>query len=204
MVHIFRCELPFDFEDQTVHRPEHDDEDRHLCEEWETGCQRVDLVLLVQLHHLGVQLLTVALELRLQSAHLGLQALHLEHALRALQCEGSDEEHHDDGNETDRDCITVCPGIKRGNQASSKFKHVGQQLSGVESEVSMTVREDRRVSRISGTGSNPEGPKGRHRLRRRTVSTSPRHGPCVEIASEAYSEHVGKNRQGEGAPGRSD
>jgi hypothetical protein len=40
----------------------------------------------------------------------------------------------------------VGPGVKRGNEAGSKFKHEGQQLSRVESWVSMTVREERVVS----------------------------------------------------------
>jgi hypothetical protein len=177
MVQILRRKLSIDLKNQSVHCAEHDDENRHLCEKWEAGGERIDLVLLIELHHLGIQLLAIALELRLQAPHLGLQTLHLEHALRALQRERGDEEHHDNGNEADRDGVVVGPGVKRSNQAGGKFKHEGQQLSRVESWVSMTVRGEGVVSRRSGTGSNPDGPNGRHLLRRRIVSHSPRHGP---------------------------
>ena len=39
----------------------------------------------------------------------------------------------DDGDESDGDVVAVGPGIERSNEASSKFKHEGQQLSRVES-----------------------------------------------------------------------
>jgi len=54
----------------------------------------------------------------------------------------------------------------------------------------------------SGTGSKPDGPSGRHRVRRLTASQVPRRDPCTSTASSAYAEHDGKNRQGDGRPSR--
>jgi len=44
---------------------------------------------------------------------------------------------------------------------------------------------------LSGTGSYPDVPPGRHRQIRLTLKTNPRKIPCFLIASIAYSEHVG-------------
>lgn len=52
----------------------------------------------------------------------------------------------------------------------------------------------------SGTGSQPEGPKGRHRLNLRRDNNAPRSTPKRVTASSAYEEQVGVNRQGEGRP----
>ena len=57
-----------------------------------------------------------------------------------------------------------------------------------------------RIGAGSGTGSYPDGPNGRQRVRRRTVRSRPRRVPCTSNASCAYAEHDGKNRQGEGRP----
>jgi len=57
---------------------------------------------------------------------------------------------------------------------------------------------------FSGTGSNPDGPKGRQRNNRLIMSQPPRREPWISIASWAYSEQEGKKRQGEGLLGRSD
>lgn len=46
-----------------------------------------------------------------------------------------------------------------------------------------------------GTGSCPPLCHGPHLTRRRTASRLPRNGPCTVIASRAYSEHDGVNRQ---------
>jgi hypothetical protein len=55
-----------------------------------------------------------------------------------------------------------------------------------------------------GTGSNPDGPKGRQRNNRLTISQPPWREPCKSMASWAYSEQEGKNRHGDGLLGRSD
>lgn len=54
----------------------------------------------------------------------------------------------------------------------------------------------------SGTGSKPEGPKGRQRIKRRAANHEPRAAPNSVTASRAYSEHDGKNRHGDGRPSR--
>ena len=51
----------------------------------------------------------------------------------------------------------------------------------------------RRVGAGCGTGSNPPGVKGWQRNRRHAASPQPRNGPCVAMATAAYSEQVGMN-----------
>ncbi len=51
------------------------------------------------------------------------------------------------------------------------------------------------VSFRDGTGSNPYLPNGRHLLSLLIVKIIPCNGPCISIASIAYSEQVGVNRQ---------
>ncbi len=72
---------------QAVEHPEHDEEDGHLRHQRQTRGHGIDLVLLVELHHLFVELRLVVAMLVLQLAHLRREPLHLEHALRALQRE---------------------------------------------------------------------------------------------------------------------
>jgi hypothetical protein len=55
-----------------------------------------------------------------------------------------------------------------------------------------------------GTGSNPDGPKGRQRNNRLIMSQPPRREPWISIASWAYSEQEGKNLQGDGLLGHKD
>src|ERR1017187_198543 len=45
-----------------------------------------------------------------------------------------------------------------------------------------------------GTGSSPPRLKGWHRSKRHAARPTPRKGPWLAIATEAYSEHVGRNR----------
>src|SRR5208282_4002612 len=47
--------------------------------------------------------------------------------------------------------------------------------------------------RAGGTGSKPPGVKGWQRSRRHAASPEPRNGPCVAMATAAYSEQVGMN-----------
>ena len=78
---------------QAVQNLEHDDEHRHLRHDRQTRGHRVDLVLLIELHHLFVELGLVVAVLVLELAHLGGQALHLEHALGALQRQRCGDRH---------------------------------------------------------------------------------------------------------------
>jgi hypothetical protein len=57
---------------------------------------------------------------------------------------------------------------------------------------------------FGGTGSNPDGPKGRQRNNRLIMSQPPLLEPWISIASWAYSEQEGKKRQGDGLFGHSD
>src|SRR5918996_1860019 len=86
------------------------DEHGHLKEEREAPAQRVDLVLLVQLHDLFVELLPVPLVLLLQRLDLGLDLLHLVHRSGLLQREGDQDDPNgqrekDDGHPVGRDGI---------------------------------------------------------------------------------------------------
>ena len=79
------------------------DEDRHLGQERQATPERVDLVLLVELHQLFVELLLVVLVLRLQLLHLGLRPLHGDHRLRLLGGEREEDQPHHDGEHDDRE-----------------------------------------------------------------------------------------------------
>src|ERR1700716_1793412 len=59
-------------------------------------------LLLVELHHLFVELLAVALVLRLQLLDLGLQPLHRQHRPRRLRGQREQDEHHRDREQDDR------------------------------------------------------------------------------------------------------
>jgi hypothetical protein len=146
---------------EAVQHPVHDDEHRHLQQQREARGHRVDLVLLVQLHHLFVELLSIAAVLLLQLAHLGLQLLHLEHALGALQHERGSDDHHDHGDHRDGDDVVVREAVEPGQQRCGRLEEAGDH------EV---------IFFPSGTGSYPDGPNGRQRTRRRPSTTAP--APC--------------------------
>ena len=156
---------------EAVENAEHDDEHRHLSEQRQTRRQRVDLVLLVELHHLFVQLLPIVAMRLLQTTHLGLQALHLEHALGALQGERREDEHDRDGDQRDGACVAVHEAVELADEPGCCLEHGSYLLE-------MT-------SWGSGTGSKPDGPKGRQRASRRSVSQKPWAVPCVSNASWA-------------------
>ena len=83
--------------------PEERDEDRELDEEWQATRQGIDLVLLVELHHLLVLLLLVVLVLRLDLLDLGLGSLHRHHRFGLLGRQREQHEHHQDGEQDDGD-----------------------------------------------------------------------------------------------------
>ncbi len=82
---------------------EEGEEDRELHHERQAPGERVDLVLLVELHDLFVELLAVALVFRLELLDLGLDPLHGEHRLRLLGRERVEHEHHGEGHQDDGD-----------------------------------------------------------------------------------------------------
>ena len=108
---------------------EHDDEHRHLSHERQTGRHRVDLVLLVELHHLFVELLAVAAVLVLELAHLRGQSLHFKHALGALEDQRRDHQHHDHGDHADRQGVVAGQCIQPGQQCSGYFKDASEHGS---------------------------------------------------------------------------
>ena len=145
---------------------EHDDEDRELQQQRETRGQRIDLVLLVELHHLFVQLLAIATVLLLQPSQLRLQPLHLEHALGGLQLEGCGDEHHHQCDHRDGEDVVVGEVVELGQQPGRSL----EQTKG--DHASARFRR-----KVSGTGSHPDGPNGRQRRKRRRVRSSPRPVP---------------------------
>ena len=82
-------------------------------------------MLLVELHHLFIELLAVVLVLLLQATHLGLQGLHLEHSLGALEGEGGDQQHDHERHKGDRDCIVMRKAVKLVYEPGGCIKHWG-------------------------------------------------------------------------------
>ena len=87
---------------RVAHDAEERQEDRHLHQERETTRERVDLVLLVELHHLFVELGAVVLVLRLELLDLRLRPLHGHHRLGLLGREREHHQHHEDREQDDR------------------------------------------------------------------------------------------------------
>ena len=78
---------------------EHHKEHGHLSEERQARRHRVDLVLLVELHHLLVERLAVAAVLFLEARHFRCQSLHFQHSLGALQGQRGHQHHHEHGDQ---------------------------------------------------------------------------------------------------------
>src|SRR5215469_5275535 len=74
------------------------DEDRQLQRHRRASAQRIDVIALVEIHHLFLQLLVVVLELVAQALNLRLQALHLHHRSLSFdrQRQESDPDQHRD------------------------------------------------------------------------------------------------------------
>jgi hypothetical protein len=66
-------------------------------------------------------------------------------------------------------------------------------MAGGAQPQSLLERAGARRLDAGGTGSKPPGVKGWQRTRRHAASPQPRNGPCVAMATAAYSEHVGMN-----------
>ena len=168
---------------QAVEDAEHDEEDGHLRHQRQTRGHGIDLVLLVELHHLFVELRLVVAMLVLQLAHLRREPLHLEHALGALQRQRRGHGHDDRGDHRDGGDVAAREAVEPRQQNGRNREHwsatllAGQGLAGGARSVWADL--------ASGTGSHPEGPNGRHRTRRRTVRDAPRRVPWVSKASSA-------------------
>ena len=108
---------------EAVEHAVHDEEHRHLQQQRQARRQRIDLVLLIELHHLFVELLAITAMLCLEPLHLRLQTLHLEHALGALERERGHEDHHGERDQRDREGIVVGQAVELGNEPSWAFEH---------------------------------------------------------------------------------
>ena len=108
---------------QSVQDAIHDEEDGHLQQQRQTRGQGIHLVLLVELHHLFVELLAIVFVLGLKLLHFRLQALHFEHALGALQGQWGDQHHHGERNECNSDRIVMRQRIELRYEPSGTFKH---------------------------------------------------------------------------------
>ena len=105
------------------HAVQHD-EDRHLDQEGQAPAERVDLVLLVELHQLFVELLPVALVLLLDLLHLGLEPLHLQHRLRALEGQRREQHHHREGEERDGDGVVGDQAVEPSQDCGDGVEHL--------------------------------------------------------------------------------
>ena len=171
-------------------------EDRELEHQRQAPAQRVDLVLLVELHHLFVELLAVpTLVLGLEGLDLRLQLLHLLHRARLLDRQ---RQHHqpdgcgqqDDGDEEVEELVeeldhgTATAGLSGFVRSATVTCPVPGPRSGSPSPAGASGARP-------GTRSMPPGFQGWHRPRRRTASQPPRTRPCVARASCAYAEQEG-------------
>ena len=81
-------------------------------------------MLLVELHHLFVELLAVALVLLLDLLHLGLEALHLQHRLRALEGQRGQQDHHREGEERDGDGVVGDQAVEPSQDGGDGVEHL--------------------------------------------------------------------------------
>ena len=188
-------------------RLEERDEDRHLQEKGQTPAERVDLVLLVELHHLFVELLAVVLVLRLELLDLGLHPLHGDHRLRLLRGEREQHEPHRDREQDDRDTRVRDDGVEEREDRAQALRGWSPrwprrscrrsfQVPNVCSAPWMRgVGATLDIRRAAGTGSKPPACHGWHRPIRRMPIQTPRPRPWSSIASRVYSEQVGAKRQ---------
>ena len=144
--------------------PVEDQEDWDLEEKWKTTADRVDVVLLVELHHLDVHLFAlVFVVLVLNCLELRLKELHLEHGSGAGQCQRRRDNQHTKCQQNDRDRIGVAQVIEKRKQASDKIEH--------------------QFAFRTGTGSAPCPPQGWHRQIRVRPSQEPLITPKSSMAS---------------------
>ena len=98
--------------------PEQREQHRHLDDERQAAGERVDVVLLVELHQLFVLLLLVVLVLRLELLDLRLDALHRDHRSRLLRGQRQQHRHDGAGQQDDRDAQVGDDGVEDGEEPS--------------------------------------------------------------------------------------
>jgi hypothetical protein len=162
-------------------------EHRCLGQQRQTRGHRVDLVLLVELHHLFVELGAVVAILVLQLAHLRRQLLHLEHALGALERERCGDGHHHGGDHRDRDGVAVRQTVEPRQQGGRNLEHrlsrplghrgtarPGDRRLGCRRERSASVRGPGRIRSARTVDIAPDGRTSATRLVRCRAARTPR------------------------------
>src|SRR3979490_3450544 len=104
-------------------------EDRQLCDEREAGPERVDLVLLVELHQLLLLALLVLLVLRLDRLHLGLQTLESLHRVELLERQRNQKRADHDREEDDRPSPRNSDGVVE--ELQYRLEDIDQRLEDV-------------------------------------------------------------------------
>src|SRR6185437_4952062 len=153
-----------------------------------TAAQRVDAVLLVELHRLFVEPLLIVLVLLAELRELRHVRLHLLHGVPLLD----EQRHHDEPHQHHEQDDRQAPGhaARRTEQVRESrmdlHHHPCDRLEQRIEEAHRTTPWGR-----GGTGSYPPGLKGWQRDSRRAASQSPRTAPCAQSASRAYSLQEG-------------
>jgi hypothetical protein len=167
--------------------------DRQLRDQGQARGERIDVVLLVELHHLLVQALLVVLVLRLQFLDVGRQALKRLHRLELLQGQRQQRRAHHDRQADDRQAPAAAHDVVV-DEHQDRLEDVDERLEDV--RVDERHHEVRgRKTRCCSTGSKPPWLHGLQRSRRQAASTRPRSMPNLRIACAAYSEQVGSYLQ---------
>jgi hypothetical protein len=172
---------------------EEGDEERDLQQQRQARGGGIEPVLLVELHHLLVEALLVALVALLELLHLGREALHVLHPADALVGERQDRDPHDHGQHHDRPAPAqpdrVVPELE------DDVGDVDQRLEDVGDDGGHGIRwrlvdglgraPRPRKSRCPSTRSTPPRLHGLQRTTRQVASTSPLSMPNDRTASTA-------------------
>ena len=188
---------------------EEGEEDRQLHQEGQATRERVDLVLLVELHHLFVELLAVVLVLRLKRLISGCTRCIAIIERRLLGRERVEQQHDREREQDDRDAqvrdqrVEERPAASRWRRRSGRGRNpCGASLSRSSPAAPASTAGGTYVRFGALSGARRAGP-GRARPRARggsgphaaTASQEPRAAPWRSSASSAYAEHDGWNRQ---------
>ena len=188
-----------------AHHAEEREEHRHLHQEGQTTRERVDLVLLVELHHLFVELGAVVLVLRLELLDLRLRPLHGHHRLGLLGRQREHHQHHEDGEQDDGDPeVRDDPVEEREDRPEEVVDGIERGAGGEDHRVSLLpprrrARSGTNVRSVGGTGSSPPSCQGWQRPTRRIASQRATagavHGERLERVLRARRVEAAARRQ---------
>ena len=171
------------------------EEDRQLQQQRHAGGERIDLVLLVELHHLLLLALAIVLVLRLNRLQLWLQLLKGPHRADLSQRQRHDCHPHREGQGDDRGAPAEPDRVVK--EDDDRLGDVGEDggegerhwfLSG--SVWALSGGPGRKSLRLS-SGSRPPELIGLQRRTLQTATMVPRNGPSSRTACSAYWEQVG-------------